>query len=585
MKHLVLLLALCVLFVSSFVFGQIPKTISYQGLLTSSSGAPLEGSYDLKFTFYPTPAGGSILWSEPHTGVTVSKGTFNVILGVDSPFTSVNFAQQLYMEVMEGTNIFNPRSALTSASTALVSNAVSGDGNVGTTGVIDATGQSSKIRFHYDTFASFPSATTYHGMFAHAHDLGKAYVAHAGSWIPLAYEDHQHSKLAASDGSPSDAVSVNANGNVGIGTTSPSAKIEVQGQVKIVDGSQAAGKVLTSDASGLASWQPSSVGGLNGSVQFNSSGTFGGDATNFFWDNTNKWLGIGTTTPNEQLEITGNLRLPFSTASAGVIKFGVHRFIHNFGTANFFAGQNAGNLTMTGSGITGVGVNALFSNTTGNYNTAIGYQSLYFNTTGNNNTTNGAEALYSNTTGISNTANGYRALYFNTTGSNNTANSQSALYSNTTGNGNTANGSAALIFNTTGSNNTAIGFLSLYSNTTGDSNTSLGYTAGRNNSTGSGNVFLGYEAGYNETGSNKLYIANSSANPPLIYGDFSTGSVGVGTISPQGALDVSSTTGAFIVPRMTTVQRDALTAVNGMIIYNTTTNQFNFYENGAWVTK
>ena len=63
------------------------------------------------------------------------------------------------------------------------------------------------------------------------------------------------------------------------------------------------------------------------------------------------------------------------------------------------------------------------------------------------------------------------------------------------------------------------------------------------------------------------------------------GNVGIGTTSPQGALDVSSTTGAFIVPRMTTTQRDALTAVNGMIMYNTTTNQFNFRENGAWVTK
>lgn len=63
------------------------------------------------------------------------------------------------------------------------------------------------------------------------------------------------------------------------------------------------------------------------------------------------------------------------------------------------------------------------------------------------------------------------------------------------------------------------------------------------------------------------------------------GNVGIGTTNPQGALDVSSTTGALIVPRMTTVQRDALTAVNGMIIYNTTTDQFNFREAGAWVTK
>lgn len=41
----------------------------------------------------------------------------------------------------------------------------------------------------------------------------------------------------------------------------------------------------------------------------------------------------------------------------------------------------------------------------------------------------------------------------------------------------------------------------------------------------------------------------------------------------------------WIAPNMTTTERNALTAENGMIIYNTTTNQFNFYENGSWVTK
>jgi hypothetical protein len=33
---------------------------------------------------------------------------------------------------------------------------------------------------------------------------------------------------------------------------------------------------------------------------------------------------------------------------------------------------------------------------------------------------------------------------------------------------------------------------------------------------------------------------------------------------------------------MTSTQRDALTAVNGMIIYNTTTNQMQGRINGAW---
>ena len=44
-------------------------------------------------------------------------------------------------------------------------------------------------------------------------------------------------------------------GNTGIGTQTPGAKLEVAGQVKITGGTPGAGKVLTSDAAGLASWQ------------------------------------------------------------------------------------------------------------------------------------------------------------------------------------------------------------------------------------------------------------------------------------------------------------------------------------------
>jgi hypothetical protein len=43
--------------------------------------------------------------------------------------------------------------------------------------------------------------------------------------------------------------------NVGIGVTNPAAKLDIGGNVKISDGTQAAGKVLTSDAAGLASWK------------------------------------------------------------------------------------------------------------------------------------------------------------------------------------------------------------------------------------------------------------------------------------------------------------------------------------------
>lgn len=60
--------------------------------------------------------------------------------------------------------------------------------------------------------------------------------------------------------------------------------------------------------------------------------------------------------------------------------------------------------------------------------------------------------------------------------------------------------------------------------------------------------------------------------------------LGATSLSAGAFAEFTSTTGALIVPRMTTAQRDAIGAVaNGAIIYNTTTNKMNFRENGAWV--
>lgn len=47
----------------------------------------------------------------------------------------------------------------------------------------------------------------------------------------------------------------NSNNYVGVGVAIPTARLEVNGQIKITGGNPGAGKVLTSDANGLASWQ------------------------------------------------------------------------------------------------------------------------------------------------------------------------------------------------------------------------------------------------------------------------------------------------------------------------------------------
>lgn len=53
-------------------------------------------------------------------------------------------------------------------------------------------------------------------------------------------------------------------GNVGINTINPSNSLHVNGTVRIVDGTQATGRVLTSNATGVASWQPISINNVIG---------------------------------------------------------------------------------------------------------------------------------------------------------------------------------------------------------------------------------------------------------------------------------------------------------------------------------
>jgi hypothetical protein len=104
-----------------------------------------------------------------------------------------------------------------------------------------------------------------------------------------------------------------------------------------------------------------------------------------------------------------------------------------------------------------------------------------------------------------------------------------------TGEGNTFLGQHAGSEKTGGSYNLILGSSASKNGGSGSYNTIVGSEAGfESGGVSSGNVFLGYQAGYNETGSNKLYIANSSTPLPLIYGDFSESRVRINgkTVEP-----------------------------------------------------
>lgn len=179
-------------------------------------------------------------------------------------------------------------------------------------------------------------------------------------------------------------------------------------------------------------------------------------------------------------------------------------------TGPTFLGYQAGNVNNYFS-CTGVGYNALFSNTTGQLNTAIGHKSLYTNSTGNYNTAVGNRTLEANSTGNHNTAIGNLALMFNQTGTGNTATGVLVLQSNTSGSHNTGSGYGALNANTTGSSNIASGNWALYYNTFGNHNSAHGILSLSNNTIGNDNTATGYYSLYsNTTGNSNTAVGDSS---------------------------------------------------------------------------
>lgn len=282
--------------------------------------------------------------------------------------------------------------------------------------------------------------------------------------------------------------------------------------------------------------------GTTGSVLFSGSGVFAQDNANFFWDDTSNRLGIGTTTPNQQLELTGNLRLPASTTTTGIYYSDGNTFLHSFGTAtSLFLGSGAGNLTNTGTSNVGIGPAALDAVTSGGQNTALGFDAVGATTTASSNTGIGHKALRS-ATGGSNTAVGNQAGLSVSTGTQNTLVGGGAAQNLSTGNSNVAIGQAALIDLVSGSSSTAVGERAL-ENATGGLNTGIGYFSGAAVITGTSNTFLGYLSDTTSSsitnstaiGANAIVGASNS----MVLGDTATPvSVGIGSNSPAARLDV-----------------------------------------------
>lgn len=276
------------------------------------------------------------------------------------------------------------------------------------------------------------------------------------------------------------------------------------------------------------------------------------------------------------------------------------------GVYNSTLGYQAGKNLTSGSSNTIMGHLAGFSTNSGIRNIIIGEEAGYALSSGTANTIIGFQAGISHTTQLYNVMIGNAAGYHlnnpGWAGSFNTFLGTSAGYAIRNSRDNTFLGTNAGLFLDNGTGNTFVGtdagrsggdvdpwvpraFTADYNNflgyragyniTTGDYNVAFGFEAGYQNQAGSHNVFIGHQAGYSETGDNKLYISNSSTNN-IIYGDFSTGNIGIGTTTLTRKLNVSGdagvsgnlTAGSITAPLTGTVTGN----VNGNLSGNVTGN-------------
>jgi hypothetical protein len=263
------------------------------------------------------------------------------------------------------------------------------------------------------------------------------------------------------------------------------------------------------------------------------------------------------------------------------------------GFSNVCIGFQTGNALTTEFENVAIGYTAL-KNVTSSYNVAIGARAGENITTGSDNViigkSAGANAGSSNVAvginsiglgsgGSSNVAVGHNTLV-NVTSNSNVAIGCEAANDLTSGTFTVAVGCQALDAVTTASNNTAVGYQAGTA-ATGGNNTLFGYRAGDVITTGTDNIIIGYDVDPSgATVSNQLNLGGT------IFGDLSNKRIrigGSGAITGAASIRCSATDAAFMPNVLTTAQRNAISAENGMLIYNSTDNVTEARQNGVWV--
>lgn len=319
--------ALCSLPLS--LSAQAPQAIPYQAVARDTNGSVLANQLvGLRLSIRNLSPGGTIVYQETHTATTNNLGLLNLNIGLGTPLTgtlpAINWGNgakyiQVEMDVTGGTNytdmgttqLMSVPYALSSGSEQWTANGNHiSNLNSGYVGI----GNSNPVR-KLDVYES--QSSTEIARFKGGGGWNQILVESGNSSVHLGMSEQggvgfvgtqTAQDFALRAGSDIKMTIKNTSGNVGIGTQTPQAKLDIAGNIKIADGTQGTGKVLTSNSNGLASWNtlsetdPKVSSSTNNQIpKWNGTSLTDGIIT----DNGSR-IGIANNNPTSKLHVLDN---------------------------------------------------------------------------------------------------------------------------------------------------------------------------------------------------------------------------------------------------------------------------------------
>ncbi len=304
----------------------INKQINFQGKVVNSNGTNVaDGSYTFNFKLYTVSSGGTATWTETKS-LTVTDGIFQTNLGDTTALPgSVDFnSDNIYLGVeFNSDGEMTPRVRFTAAPYAFNAEKVNGLTVTSTTGTLTiANGETISFGGSFSTSGSNDVAFTTSGATALT-------LPTSGTLATLAGTETLTNKTIGSTGltfsgattdittaSNEDLTLVaNGTGIVNVNDSFQANSITSSGTITF-SGLSAGGVVQAASGTGVLSVGTLGVtsGGTGTTTQFTpgsvvfagASGVYTQDNASLFFDNTNNRLGIGTTSPDEILQITGS---------------------------------------------------------------------------------------------------------------------------------------------------------------------------------------------------------------------------------------------------------------------------------------